>query len=194
MTRGAVHQYWRKELQTKADSLLSTSYMKTGFMSLTVTHPIFTSCASNPWETEKAVTQARLLSGRYRLESLSGHWTPGNKEGLGTLPNCWGTASSSHKGNVESFLLTCPSLAHVRTELAISNLRFLHDHPHLEDTVRQCLVSDEVQFWLDCSTMPLVISAVQGEGGKVLELLLKMTRNYCHRLHMTRKKLLSDNS
>ena len=192
MTRSAVHQYWRKELQTKADVLSSLCYMKTAFMSLTATHPLFTSCLSSPWETEKTVIQARHLSGRCRLEALSGHWTPGNRGGLCTLPDCWGTPAC-YKGSVESFLLTCPSLADTRIELAISNLRFLHDHPDLEDLVRQCLVTDEVQFWLDCSTMPAVILAVQqSEGFKVLEPLFKMTRNYCHRLHVTRMKIISD--
>ena len=153
--------------------------------------PLYTTCVSSPWEVEKAVTQARLLSGRYRLEALSGHWTPGNREGLCTLPECWGT-SASHRGDVKSFLLSCPSLSVTRIELTISNLRFLHDHPHLEDLVRQCLVIDMVQFWLDCSTMSPVISAVQVEGDQVLVNLFKITRNYCHRLHATRNKILSD--
>ena len=191
MARNAVHQYWRKELKTKAGTLKSLCHMKTDFMSLVVTHPLYTTCVSSPWEVEKAVTQARLLSGRYRLEALSGHWTPGNKDGLCTLPDCWGTPAS-HRGDVQSFLLSCPSLSTTRIELTISNLRFLHDHPHLEDLVRQCMVMDEVQFWLDCSTMAPVISAVQVEGEQLLENLFKLTRNYCHRLHVTRNKILSD--
>ena len=39
MARNAVHEYWRKELQTKAGTLKSLCYIKTGFMSLVVTHP-----------------------------------------------------------------------------------------------------------------------------------------------------------
>ena len=68
------------------------------FMSLTKCHPLYTSCGSSPWEVEKAVTQSLLLSGRYRLESLTRHWTPGNRGGLCSLPDCWGTPSS-HYGN-----------------------------------------------------------------------------------------------
>ena len=123
--------------------------------------------------------------------ALSGHCIPGNKDGLCTLPDCWGTPTS-HRGDMQSFLLSCPSLSTTRVELTISNLRFLHDHPNLEDLVRQCLVMDEVQFWMDCNTMSPVISAVQVEGEQVPVNLLKMTKNYCHRLHVTRNRFLID--
>ena len=189
MAKLAVLQYWRDQLQCKADSLSSLCYLRTGFMSLTTCHPLFLSCGSSPWEVEKAVTQSRLLSGRYRLEALSGHWTPGNRDGMCSLPECWATPAS-HIGNVEAFLLTCPSLSPTRIELTISNLRFLHDYPLLEELVRQCLVINPVQFWLDCSTMHPVITAVQKQGVKILQLLFKLTRNYCHRLHMARNEML----
>ena len=189
--RTAVHEYWRNMLQAKADTLTSLTYLRTRYMSLTKSHPLYTSCGSSPWEVEKAVTQSRLLSGRFRLESLTGHWTPGNRAGLCSLPDCWGTPSS-HKGDVEAFLLTCPSLSTTRDELTISTERFLHDKPQLEEIVRQCLVLCPVQFWLDCSTMPAVISAVQSVGDSVIVALFKITRNYCHRLHVARDKLMEE--
>jgi hypothetical protein len=189
MVRSAVLQYWRVKLQIKADSLPSLCYLRTGFMSWTRSHPLFLSCGSSPWEVEKAVTQSRLLSGRYRLEALSGHWTPGNRNGLCSLPECWATPAS-HKGNVEAFLMTCPSLAATRVELTIANHRFMHDHPHLEEVVIECMAVNPVQFLLDCSTMHTVIKAVQKLGEKVLHNLFKLTRNYCHRLHVTRTKLI----
>ena len=191
LARSAVHEYWRNTLMRKADSLVSLTYMRTGFMSLNKCHPIYTSCGSSPWEVEKAVTQSRLLSGRYRLESLTGHWTPGNRGGLCTLPDCWGTPLS-HKGGVEAFLLTCPSLSTTRLELTISTQRFLSDKPQLEEIVRQCVLLSPVQFWLDCSTMPAVISAMQSVGESVLVGLFKLTRNYCHRLHVARNKLIEE--
>ena len=192
MARSAVLQYWRAKLQTKADSLPSLCYLRTGFISLTRCHPLFLSCGSSPWEVEKAVSQSRLLSGRYRLEALSGHWTPGNRAGLCALPECWDTPAS-HKGTVEAFLLTCPSLSATRLELTIATLRFQHDHPHLEEVVTECMAGNPVQFLLDCSTMPTVIRAVQTFGEGVLFKLFKLTRNYCYRLHVARTKLLDQN-
>ena len=86
--------------------------------------------------------------------------------------------------------MTCPSLTTTRLELTISTQRFLSDKPQLEEIVRQCLELSAVQFWLDCSTMPAVISAVQSVGESVFVALFKITRNYCHRLHVARKRLI----
>ena len=91
MVKSAVLQYWHKKLKTKADSLPSLCFMKTGFMSLTSCQPLFLSCgSSSPWEVDKFITQSQL-----------------------------------------------------------------------EELVRACMEISPVQFWLDCSTMPPVIAAVQ---------------------------------
>ena len=45
--------------------------------------------------------------------------------------------------------MTSPSLFVIRVELTISNLMFLHDHPHLEEVVTECLAGNPLQFWLD---------------------------------------------
>ena len=163
MAKAAVLQYWLNKLRCKADSLISLQYLKSRFMGLTRCHPLYRSCGSSPWEVEKATTQARLLSGRYRVEALTGHWVPWNKEGFCSLPECWGT-QASHKGTVEDFLLSCPSLANARLALAEFSMSFLQVNPHLEMLVQLCLDMDPVQFYLDCSTICPVISAVQMGG------------------------------
>ena len=131
----------------------------------------------------------RLLSGRYRLEALSAHWMPGNKEGLCTLPGCWGT-SASHKGTVENFLTSCPSLSNTRQSLVQFTQAFLIANNHLAEIVEQCLSSEPVQFWLDCKTISVVISEVQRQGEGILVGLFKLTRHYCHVLHSERSSLL----
>ena len=165
--------------------------MQTRFLGLTQCHPLYRSCKSSPWELEKATTQARLLSGRFRVEALTGHWVPWNRQGLCSLPDCWNTAHS-HKGTVESFLMSCPSLANTRAELHVFQSSFLQTNPGLANLVRQCLAISAVQFWLDCSTMAPVITAVQSEGECVVFSLFKLTRNYCHVLHKARQALLSE--
>ena len=191
MTRSAVLQHSLDKLRKKADTLPSLQYMQTRFLGLTKCHPLYRSCRSSPWELEKATTQARLLSGRFRVEALTGHWVPWNREGLCSLPNCWRT-DHSHKGTVECFLLSCASLANTRAELGAFLSSFLKVNPGLANLVRQCLAISAVQFWLDCSTMAPVISAVQSQGESVLFNLFKLTRNYCHVLHKARQALLSD--
>ena len=81
MVKAAVHEYTLNKLRAKADSLTSLQYLRTKFLGLTKCHPLFRSCGASPWEAEKATTQARLLSGRYRVDTLSGHWIPWNREG-----------------------------------------------------------------------------------------------------------------
>ena len=182
MAKAAVLQYWLGLLRREASSLSSLRYLRTEYLGLTKCHPIFTTCGSSPWEVEKATTQARLLSGRYRVEALSGHWVPWNREGLCSLPSCWGS-EPNHKGTVESLLLTCPSLAQTRADMMEFCMSFLNRFPILSSLATLCLDQDPVQFFLDCSTMGAVISAVQKEGESVLFPLFKVTRNYCHVLH-----------
>ena len=143
------------------------------------TDPLFRSCRSSPWEVEKATTQARLLSGRFRLEALTGHWVPWNREGMCTLPDCWGK-TASNKGTVTFFLLSCPSLTFTRISMNLFNTSFLLADPHLIQVVKECLVIDPVQFWLACSTMAPVTRSVQLEGEHLQFSLFKITRNYCH--------------
>ena len=138
---------------------------------------------------EKATIQARLLSRRYRVESLSGHWIPSNREGVCTLPGCWRTPVA-HRGTVECFLLSCPSLSVTRQALLESTYRYLLDNPLLP-LVQECLGCHPVLFWLDCTTMPSVIRASQAYvGDSVIFILMKLTRNYCHGLHKARMSLL----
>ena len=116
MAKAAVTDYWLEKLRLKAEGLISLKYLKSRFLGLSRCHPIFWTCGSSPWEVDKATTQARLLSGRYRLESLTSHWVPWNREGMCSLPDCWKTAVA-HEGTVQSFLLDCPSLSSTRQVL-----------------------------------------------------------------------------
>ena len=91
---------------------------------------------------------------------------------------------------MESFLLSCPSLSTIRLALTKNNQAYLNSYPKLIPLVHECMVMDNVQFWLDCSTMPAVIRAVQLEGEGILSAILKLTRNYCHSLYKARVELL----
>ena len=95
-----------------------------------------------------------------------------------------------HKGTVESFLISCPSLSTTRHDLAEYNRSFLKTYPDLVPLVDECLGMDPVQFWVDCSTMPPVITAVQVEGEGIMCALFKLTKNFCHSMHKARLALL----
>ena len=189
ITKSAVLQFWLDKLRNQAATLPSLQYLITEYLGLTRCHAIFWTCGSSPWELEKATTQARFLSGRYRVEALSGHWVPWNKDGMCTLPECWRT-ERAHKGTLESLLLSCPSLSPTRDSLLEFQSNFFLTHPDLLPLVTECLLSDPVQFWVDCSTLSAVIRAVQESGVNVLSKLFKLTRNYCHSIHKKRVMLL----
>ena len=74
------------------------------------------------------------------------------------------------------------------------NEDFLSANLDLSSLVRVCVMSDPVQFWLDCSTMSQVIVAGQkcDNSDSVLFPLFKLTRNYCHTLHKERMNLLKE--
>ena len=190
MAKAAVLQYWLDVLRTKASSLPSLRHLKTGYLGLMKCHPIFTTCGSSPWEVEKATTQARMISGRYRVEALTGHWVTWNREGWCSLPACWGK-ETNHKGTLESLLLSCPSLSETRADMLESSWLFLNNFPQISLLASTCFAMDPLQFLLDCSTMAPVISAVQRGGQGVLHPLFKVTRNICHSLHNARVALLS---
>ena len=72
-------------------------------------------------------------------------------------------------------------------------MELIESNSVLQQLVLQCLSQDAVQFWLDCSTMALVISAVQQHGQGLLSTLLRLTRHYCFVLHQARSDMLGEN-
>ena len=75
-----VLDYWQSKLRAEAAPLLSLRYFKPEFMSLSSPHPLWSSCGDNSYELNKACTQAKYLSGRFRtdklLSSFSGENSP----------------------------------------------------------------------------------------------------------------------
>ena len=78
LVKSAVLDHWEKKLRAEASFLREASlkYFDPTFMSLSTTHPIFTTCGTSPYEVSKAVIQARWLSGRARVEYLQAYMVP----------------------------------------------------------------------------------------------------------------------
>ena len=150
-------------------------------------------CSSSSREVEKLTIALRLLSGRYRLDSIARFYTPWNRDGMCRLSLCWDSAWA-HKGDIENFICHCKSLQSVRTSLLNSMMFFLSSsHPRLHLIVENFLLTEAsmTQFFLDCSTLPDVISDVQTHGEDSLGLLLRLARNFCYGLHSERNKQIS---
>ena len=77
-----VLDLWQIILRSEACPKTSLYLFNPNYMSVSSTHPIWTSCSSNPFEVNKATVQAALLSGRYRTNYLSRHWNSANPHGF----------------------------------------------------------------------------------------------------------------
>ena len=162
---------------------------KPQFMSLTAPHPLWTTCGSNSIEINKAVVQARMLSGRYQTHNLAGHWT-NNPDGLCLTPGC----SPQEKGTLEHFLLLCSPLEHPRLNVIDLASKVAGQNPIVNGLLLDIINNQEssvlVQFLLDCSSMAPVIKLTQMYGIEVLKSLFHLSRSWCYALHRSRMNLL----
>ena len=163
----------------------SLDYFKPEFHSLAKPNPMFWTAASNPYEVSKAIVQCRTLSGRYRTELLASHWSQ-NKPGYCLQMSCKSTVET-----LAHILLYCPSYSVARSKLQNLWLRF----PNLcvNHLVRSLLSGPPetlLQFLLDPSVHPDVISMEQECGTEPLKIVFHLTRTWCYDIHRLRAKLL----
>ena len=114
------------------------------------------------------------------------HFSPGS----GSCSLC----AQGEPGTIEHILVLCVSLEEKRRQL----LTKLNENTMMsdisKDIVQQVIntgnTQEIVQFLLDCSNHPRVISAVQDLGSGLLEELFRFTRSWCYSVHKARLKLL----
>ena len=181
-----VIDYWEKRLRAEAAGLLSLAYFKPEYMSLSSPHPLWQTCGSNPFEVNKAVTQARMLSGRYRTDLLACHWTT-NRSGVCLLPLCTG----SYLGSIEHLLLYCPALQETRNKMMKLMYDVASESPYLYHIISWVLSHPDrksvmTQFLLDCSSLPIVVNMCQLYGSEMKQRLFYITRNWCYSIHRSR--------
>ena len=155
------------------------------FMSLKSPHPIWSSAGTNRYEINKAIIQARMLSGPYRTEGLCRFWST-NRSGSCLLPSC---SASGVKEDIAHILIHCPSLSGTRSRLEKFFEVYASQNP-LIPSIRNFLNSvnpiQKTQFLLDCSILPDVIRLRQEHGQPVLHILFYLTRTWCYSLHRER--------
>ena len=74
-----VYEYWHSKFALRCLDLSSLRYFQPYFLSLSRTHPIWSSLDGSPYQSKAAHVQALLLTGRYRTERLKRFWTPKNR-------------------------------------------------------------------------------------------------------------------
>ena len=126
--------FWEITLRADAVPLDSLKYFLASYMSLMKPHPLWTTCSSNPFEVNKAIIQARMLSGRYMTDQLSRHWTH-NKAGLCLLSGCNGYSV----GSLEHILLECPALQSTRKKMVNFCLNVAQKNSTVKDIILAAL-------------------------------------------------------
>ena len=191
LVRSHVVDYWEKQLRLEASNpdLTSLKFFKPCFMSLVTPHPLWSTCSSNPYEINKAVIQARMLSGRYITDQLSRHWTS-NKTGSCLIPGC----STQDVGSLTHLLLHCTALQDPRNRMIELCLDVVKETPVIRDLIHDVLHNPDynqlMQLLLDCSVLPSVITLKQTHGQDVLQPLFYISRNWCYSIHRKRMNLL----
>ena len=184
-----VSEYWHRKLTHQAD-FPSLSFLQPDFLSLSSPHPIFTSLDGNPYQAKAARIQSLFLSGPYRSEELCRFWTQ-NRDGFCLLDSC----KDLHiRENIQHILLHCDGLTEVRRRLVAFTRKFADDKPVLKKIIDTHLFSQDedlrMQFLMDCSVLPPVISAYQEYGATVHQSLFRVSRTWCKSVHVARLKSL----
>ena len=184
-----VGEYWHAKLRCSSLELQSLKYFKPSFLSLSQPHPIWSSLNGNPYETVKARCQAVFLSGRYRSERLCRFWS-NNKHGFCLLYPC---IENNVYEDIEHIFISCSGLTETRRRLFRFSYEYAAANQVIQPIVEHFLtasVSDFMQFMLDCSVLPIVISATQTHGKIIHNQLYHITRTWSFALHRERLKKL----
>ena len=181
-----VIDYWEQKLRHEASLLPSLEFFHSHYMSLTRTHPLWTTAGASPSKVVMATTQAHFLSGRYRTQALCSHWS-------GSSSDCQLSPSCKTREDISHILKDCSALIHTREKLNNFTRSYCASNPVIAGLVEQfCTVKCRlfVQFLLDCSVIPEIIAAVQVQGQDILTHLFDITRVWVYSLHRDRLKIL----
>ena len=124
-----------------------------------------------------------MLSGRYRTAMLTRHWD--SKGGCCSAPDC------ADLETLEHILVFCPY--YNQTRLKLRRLWKSSTNADILQLVSLALSGpplDLVQFILDPSVNPSVITLTQVYGSEPLLLIFYLTRTWCFSIHRERAKLL----
>ena len=191
LVKSKIIDFWGRKLRLTALPLINRSlrYFDTKFMSLSCPHPLLIAAGKNVDEVSKARIQLKLLVSQYPCGQLTRYWTPDNPDGLCSYPPCYSAGAVETR---EHLLLHCPAYVDVRLRMLSVCFKLSNPTSH-HITVRLLLAgttNEQMQLLLDSSSIPDVISAVQGVGDSVLGDLMYLGRTWCFAIHRARSKRL----
>ena len=128
-----------------------------------------------------------LLCGQYTSDWHARNWSKDNPDGF-----CLLCPGRNIPGDIEHLLLDCEALEENRVKISQYWSMKSEDKPHLQQLLAAALSfspQDHVQFLLDPSVIPSVISGCQ-KGLFSLDEIFPLTRTYCYAMHRRRLQLL----
>ena len=189
LAKAKVIDFWESKLRLEASYLPSLSHFCPQFFSLTTPHRLWLSAGNNQYEVSKARIQLLFLSSQYPCGSRTKHWSPENRNGYCTFPQCM---EKEIVENPEHLLLHCPSYEKARLNLISMCLKL--KNPVSFSIVTKSLLTaspkSHLQLLLDCSSLPEVISAAQLFGETIYNDLFYVARSWCFTIHRERMKRL----
>ena len=160
-------------------------------MSLTYPHPIYRTCNTNPFEANKCISMAAMLSGRFKTDKLSRHWDKTNKEGYCKISPLGTNAT----GDLPHLILFCPALIDCRQRIISYWNSKTADNITLSNLTRAKLSSSPtvlLHFLLDPSIDQDVISLCQTKFCSLsvifpgVTLLIDNENNYSKKLMLSK--------
>ena len=192
LVKKKIVDYWEQLLREEASILPSLSFFNPFFMSLQKSHPLWTTAGSSPAKVAKATVQALMLSGRYRTESLTRHWGPNRSGDCKMSKECQNVSE-----DITHILRFCPALEATRKRLMDYTTAYASNLPDEVSSILMSSCSSEssnfVQFLLDCSNLPVVITLAQSFHKEldVISSFFEVTRTWVYALHRDRLKCLN---
>ena len=185
LVKTKITEYWQHLLASEALTKPSLSHFNPLMHCVVSPHPVWTTAGSSAFEVNKATILARMISGRYRTDSLCRFWSD-TRQGY-----CLAETCDQIVGDLEHLLLHCPALHEVRQNLQQMWLERAAVLPPLQTIVAQVIASTptmKMKFTLDPTLMPDIICLLQTYGKGVLDIVFYMSRTYAYGLH--RKRLI----
>ena len=182
-----VCEYWQGQFALECSKLPSLCFFDPKKASLLRTHAIWRYAGSSSYEVNKSIVAAKMLSGRYRTEALSRHWS-GIGGGFCAMSTC-----DQVVGDLEHMLVKCPAFHEMRVRfLSIWRQKLCHLKPLLDLFMRVINGPAEkhVAFLLNPSANPDLQILAQTYGYTVIEHTSYLTRTFLYNIHREKLKLL----
>ena len=188
LIKSKVIDFWETKLRAEAPSTLSLPYFHPEYLSLGSPHKILTSAGAKSYEVSKARIQLLFMTSQYPSAKFSRHWSPENPLGICSNGSCkeYEVIETS-----EHILLYCPAYNSARQNAIKLCLQIKNQHVH--QLVTNFFLTGPhklLQFLLDCSVIPEVISMAQQHGNAIYNDLFYLGRTWCFGIHRMRMKRL----